>query len=311
MTPRLSIILATHNRAALLNTALEALQRQTFQDFEILVVDDGSSDPTPEVLAAWQKKEPRLQAFRFPDCRGCNAARNLALGKARGIYIGITDDDDVSLPGRFETQIAFLEENPSVQIVFSSIQYIDLERRPLRLWPEFPERFPREPDRLFEVLFTQPNIAPNSAALFRREVFDKFRLSFPENVISGGDRLLYMKAAALGVQMAMLAEPWVHALSHEGHVSLTGDILKITRNKRAVLDEMRSWLKENGIHRFDGLYAKALSYQLIIEGRACGGVKGLFLVLKALGLNPSGRYAWETFFWFLKKAARRARLTAA
>ncbi len=94
MTPRFSILIPTYNRAAFLPETLASVFAQTFSDYEIIVIDDGSSDHTLDVLSAY---EPQVQVLR-QDNRGPGAARNLGLRSARGEYVVFLDSDDLFLP---------------------------------------------------------------------------------------------------------------------------------------------------------------------------------------------------------------------
>src|ERR1700751_565412 len=97
MTPSFSIIIPTFNRAGLLQQALESVAQQTFRDFETLVVDDGSTDVTPQVAASFGARLLRQEN------RGPGAARNLGIQHARGNYIAFLDSDDQWLPWTLET----------------------------------------------------------------------------------------------------------------------------------------------------------------------------------------------------------------
>ncbi|NBD19567.1 glycosyltransferase [Aquabacterium fontiphilum] len=99
----------TRNRRALLERAVRSVLDQDYPSFEVVVVDDASVDDTPELLATWSMREPRLRWFRQPQPQGAPAARNLALRAARGEFVTGLDDDDVFLPRRL---MAFAEAWP-------------------------------------------------------------------------------------------------------------------------------------------------------------------------------------------------------
>ncbi|WP_419899214.1 glycosyltransferase [Roseomonas sp. USHLN139] len=102
-----SVVIATRNRQALLRQALRSVQEQSFSDIEIVVIDDGSTDGTAEVLAAVD--DPRLRAVSLAAHGGIAEARNLGNRLARGRYIAVHDDDDLMLPRRLEWQLAALQ----------------------------------------------------------------------------------------------------------------------------------------------------------------------------------------------------------
>lgn len=117
-SPQLTVVVPARDAAATLTEALFSVTQQSYGDLECLVVDDGSSDGTREIANSFSRRDGR---FRTLSTRGfgVSAARNLALGLARGKYIAFLDADDLSHPHRFATQIRFLEENADIALVGS------------------------------------------------------------------------------------------------------------------------------------------------------------------------------------------------
>ncbi len=97
-----SVYIPTRNRASLLASAVESVRRQTYANLELVVVDDGSTDGTPALLAALARQEPRLRVIRNEQSQGGAAARNTAIRAARGTFITGLDDDDSFTPERIE-----------------------------------------------------------------------------------------------------------------------------------------------------------------------------------------------------------------
>lgn len=108
--PAVSLILPTHNRAALLPAAIQSVLDQTFQDFELIVVDDGSTDETEKVLGGI--RDPRIQKIRLANRVGAAEARNIGLAKARADWIGFMDSDVQWAPEKLERQFMALEDAP-------------------------------------------------------------------------------------------------------------------------------------------------------------------------------------------------------
>lgn len=103
-----SCIIPTFNRAALLKTAIESTLSQTYPHWELIIVDDGSTDQTEQVVRAYQAGEERIRYYKNPG-KGGSAARNYGLLKSRGEYIAFMDDDDIHLPHRFESQLKAMQ----------------------------------------------------------------------------------------------------------------------------------------------------------------------------------------------------------
>jgi len=109
-SPVVSVYLPTRNRARLLAEAVASVLAQQFPDFELIIVDDASSDDTPEVAARLARGDPRVRCLRQPVAGGASAARNRAIAEARGRFVTGIDDDDLMLPGRLGALIAAHDE---------------------------------------------------------------------------------------------------------------------------------------------------------------------------------------------------------
>jgi len=128
--PKVSVIIPTYNRAAFIGKAIESVLNQTFSDFELIVVDDGSTDET-EAIASRFLYDRRF--FYLPqDNRGRSFARNRALAFARGAYIAFLDSDDTYLPEKLAQQVAYLDSHADVDMVYTSAVCIDQHGRELK-----------------------------------------------------------------------------------------------------------------------------------------------------------------------------------
>jgi glycosyltransferase involved in cell wall biosynthesis len=126
--PIVSVCVASYNHARFLPAMMDGLLSQTFRDFEIVVVDDGSTDNSMEVLQAYANRNPEImRVYTHPNGRnlGISATVNLGFQMARGKYWCMHDSDDVSYPDRLERQVAFLESCPNVGWVYGIADRID------------------------------------------------------------------------------------------------------------------------------------------------------------------------------------------
>jgi glycosyltransferase involved in cell wall biosynthesis len=115
--PLVSVVIPTYNRADTIQRAIRSVQFQTQEDWELIVVDDGSQDNTAEIVAGM---DPRLQLIRQTN-QGVTAARNAGLRRATGRYLAFLDSDDEWLPHHLELETAFLEAHPDEQFVTAEI----------------------------------------------------------------------------------------------------------------------------------------------------------------------------------------------
>lgn len=114
--PRVSVILPCYNGEAFLREAVQSILDQTFTDFELVIVDDGSTDASPVLLARMAEGDERIRVVRQPN-GGIVAALNTAIDHSRGEYIARMDADDISFPKRLAFQVAWLDDNPQTVIV--------------------------------------------------------------------------------------------------------------------------------------------------------------------------------------------------
>ncbi len=120
--PEVSVLLTVRNGEPYFAAALASILAQDGVDFEVIVIDDGSSDGTPALLQACL--DPRLRVIRR-EGGGLVAALNAALAEARGEYCARMDADDIALPGRFAAQVAVLDQNPEAVLTHSAVEVID------------------------------------------------------------------------------------------------------------------------------------------------------------------------------------------
>lgn len=119
--PIVSVVIPVYNGFSHLGTAIESIQQQTLQDFEIVVVDDGSVDQTPNLLDRLCKADGRIRVFR-QDNLGVSQSLNRGISESLGEFIARMDADDIALPSRLMYQIEFLRQHPQVDMCGSSIQ---------------------------------------------------------------------------------------------------------------------------------------------------------------------------------------------
>ena len=117
--PKVSVVIPTYNRGRVVGEAIESVLAQTFGDFEVIVVDDGSADDTAEKIAAI--RDSRVRYIRQSNA-GVSAARNRGVAEARGEIISFLDSDDLWKPEKLTHEVRFLEEHPEVPAVFGDIE---------------------------------------------------------------------------------------------------------------------------------------------------------------------------------------------
>jgi len=183
--PLVSVIIPTYNYAAFIEQAIKSVLDQTFQNFEILVVDDGSTDNTREVI----KKFPARYIYQTN--RGAAAARNYGIREARGELIAFLDADDLWLPDKLEKQLQMFERDPGIGLVYSLFYFFESESGAIIGYKPI-----RECARGF--VLTQmfgSCIIGSPTPLIRRDVFEKVGL-YQEGLTGVEDYHLWLRIAA-------------------------------------------------------------------------------------------------------------------
>lgn len=184
--PSVTVLVPTYNRAALLGDALQSILQQTFTDFEVVVIDDGSHDATGDVLASFA--DSRLRALRQTH-KGISAAMNAGLRAARGRYIARLDSDDLWQPHLLATLVPVLESRPDVGVVYARADAIE-DGRVVPHLQGMPPRFPE--DSLRSLVYD--DCTCNIALLARRECFDDAG-PYDESLLANEDWDMWLRVA--------------------------------------------------------------------------------------------------------------------
>jgi glycosyltransferase involved in cell wall biosynthesis len=177
MNPTVSVVIKSYNHAPYVAQTIQSVLDQSFQDFEIVVTDDGSTDATPDVIRGFT--DPRIRFEAFERNRGIATAMNATVARARGELIAILNSDDYALPGRLETQVAFLHEHPNVAAVFGAPRQVGEDGEPVAGFEKFPQPFAGgSPPRAgwLRYFFFHGNCLCAPTAMIRRAAYLDIRL---------------------------------------------------------------------------------------------------------------------------------------
>lgn len=128
--PIVSVVMVVRNAERFLAESIESVLRQTFRDFEFIIVDFGSTDSSRAIIANYSNKDNRVLLHEIPNC-GLAEARNAGCSLARGKYIAVMDADDVCLPCRLELEVDFMERHSEIGVVGGATEWIDIAGRSL------------------------------------------------------------------------------------------------------------------------------------------------------------------------------------
>lgn len=190
--PKVSIVMATYMRAAMIGRAIESVRNQTFKEWELIIADDGSTDETQRVAAEWAKKDPRIVYARSEVNEGISKNYNRAFALARGEYIAMIDDDDPWCDAeKLKKQVKFLDTHPEYGGCGGGVIVVDPRGKELYRYFK-PEA---DGDIRKRMLFSNP--MANSTTLFRKSAGEKVGW-YDETTRYSGDRDFWLKMGRAG-----------------------------------------------------------------------------------------------------------------
>lgn len=243
LTPTVTAIIRTFNRAQLVPKAIESVLTQTFEDFELIILDDYSSDGTSEVVKGYVKRDSRIRYIRQPTQLGNLKGLNTANSVAKGKYIAYLDDDDKWRPQKLELQVDRFESGTErVGLVTGGIQYWDLDTgEKLRTWtPNL------RGDIYWETLGLSSHIfGPPSVVMIRKDVLDEIG-HFREDMPRGACQQLFRRIAKK-YEIDFVSETVLDYYYHKNTISsILGrdDVLKCIKSYQVKIESTKDDLEQ-------------------------------------------------------------------
>ncbi|TAL50348.1 glycosyltransferase [Patescibacteria group bacterium] len=187
---KVSVLMSVYNGERFIREAVVSLLGQTFRDFELLIVDDGSSDATPQILEELTAQDTRCRVITNPTNIGLTKSLNIALRQAQGDYVARMDTDDVALPQRLEKQVLFLDTHQEVGIVGTAYQFIDNAGNVIG------ETSPPIADQDLRRVLIRANPFLHSSVIIRKTVLDRVQ-GYNETFRRAQDYDLWMRLSLL------------------------------------------------------------------------------------------------------------------
>ncbi len=272
-----SVVIPTHNRAALLPRAMRSVLAQTYRDLELIVVDDASTDDTERVVASFD--DPRIRYIRHDGRRGAAAARNAGIRAARGAYIAFQDSDDEWLLEKLDKQMQVLRANGrSAEVVYCG--FLRWRGGSAHYVPE-PSVTVRQGDILTQLLLG--NFVSTQTLLLRRQCI--------ENAGGFDERLARFQDWELAIRLAKahefrcVDEPLV--LVHETPGNITGDDAAGIRALEIILEKHDAELRQNPATLASRL--RSLGHMKCIDGALADGRRHFY---EAVKVQPQNWKAW-------------------
>lgn len=229
---RISVIVPTHNRADLLPVAITSIQNQTYPVSEIIIVSDGSTDDTDEVVRKMQQKDERIQLISYYPGRNGNYARNQGLAVATGEYIAFLDDDDEWLPVKTELQMKVFEKNPEAGLVYAGQNCIFKDEKIVY------QTKPYWKGDLSERIFLHNDIGTPSQVIVKASVL-KAAGNFDLNLGALQDYDLWIRCCQ-HTQVDFVYEPCINYYNSIGQNQVSANSEKFVAAKRFIAQKYKS-----------------------------------------------------------------------
>jgi glycosyltransferase involved in cell wall biosynthesis len=213
--PTISVIIPTYNRARLLPRAIESVLKQTFTDFELIIVDDGSTDNTKEVINSYIKKDNRITYVYQENSGGPAKPKNTGIKIAKGEYIAFLDSDDEWLPSKLEKQYKLYEDNNNKN---NNIGLVGCGSINIRNKKEIYIPI-KSLNANSKKLLIRCVPHSSSSIIIKRSIFKKVGL-FDENIKIGEDRELYIRINKK-YKFLFIQEPLFNYYIHDNNISIS------------------------------------------------------------------------------------------
>ena len=210
MPPKVSVVMAVWNGERYLGESIDSILNQTFHDFEFIIIDDGSFDATPNILARYEQHDPRIIIHRFKHNLGLSTALNFGIKKVRGEYIARMDADDISKPERFQEQVSYMDAHPDVGICGGWVKLIGDSKN--TVW-----KFPTEHSSIHAQLFFANSLA-HPTIMMRASTIKKHDLKYDSSIRYAQDYELWSRA----ISMVKIAQLEKILLNYRVHFTETG-----------------------------------------------------------------------------------------
>lgn len=221
MEPKVCVIMPCYNGEKFIGEAIESVLNQTYNNWELIIVDDGSTDNSKEVIKRYFN-DNRIKYIAHKENRGIPAARNTGIKASKGEYIAFLDQDDIWLPEKLKEQIEIfnVDRDKQIGLVFTDIMHL-IEDETIR--PEWPSKYVpnnlriKSKEEVLKSLFLQ-NFIPSISVIVRKDCFDRKGL-LNENITGGADDYEFWLRISGCFKMIYINKPFVKKRIHENNYS--------------------------------------------------------------------------------------------
>lgn len=256
MTPNVSVLLPVYNCEAYITEAIDSILGQTFKDFELVIINDGSTDSSEEIILSYSDHRIRYEKNALNS--GIITTLNRGLRLCRGKYIARMDADDISYPTRLQKQVDFLDSHSEIGVLGSAVQCFSssglgeimcYETNPHKLFSSF--------------LFAESSMLAHPAVMMRRDLFLANDIQYSDSYLHAEDYSLWNELKYVS-QLSNLEEPLLLYRLHGDSISCSFCQAQTEARAKIALSEYKKLIRED-LHEYENMSAKDIFVHLKIR----------------------------------------------
>jgi len=284
---KVSVIIPTYNRADLLPRAINSVLNQIFQNFELIIVDDGSTDNTRQVVEEFQKKDKRIKYIWQENSGAPAKPRNTGIKNSQGEYIAFLDHDDEWLPQKLEKQLEIFEKNHQNNLGFVGCNNFIIKEDKIQEYktPKYKNILPEILEKCF--------IRSCSGVIIKKSVLNKVGF-FDENLKTGDDWDMWIRTIINGYSFDFVDKPLFKYYIHSENISAPKNIKKVIADENYILEKYKKYYEQN-----PKFYSNRLRYTGTRYILAKDLKKGREYFKKSIKLNPLNFKSYSRFLFSL------------
>jgi glycosyltransferase involved in cell wall biosynthesis len=253
INPLVTIIIPVYNGEKYLAEAIESVSGQTYQNWELIIVNDASTDFSQEIAEQYVKKDKRIKLINHAENKYRAGALNTGIKKAKGKYISFLDADDLYLKNKTERQVEFLEKNPEIDLVYGDMEVFDdkgkkylqnsieFKKDPRDILLEVSEKEIAPGTSAFSILCykNEPKGIPGCSVMIRKKVFDE--VCFDENLKTSQDYDLWFQIIGRGYKIARFPILTYRYRHHPDQITVTKNFELKSKSYNYIIKKLKSW----------------------------------------------------------------------
>jgi len=306
--PTVSVLLPVYNGEPFLQSVVSAILNQSFTDWELIIVDDGSTDGSMSLLKTLEGQDSRIRLFQNPQNIGLAKTMNRLVSLSSGKYLAVQEQDDISDLERLKREVEILDSKPEVGLVSGLAAWMGDDGKRFAYFPgrlERGEQYPQNHSEMVAFLYIDQCKVVNAGCMFRREVATAMKEPFDPDARMSIDWQFFVHVAHKHLIWG-LKDVVVYMRRGGSHNSLSRQQqLKFREARRCIQKLFDEYCGSGSSPINRALYRKAMSTELVLEGRAYSRIKGLYYLILAIAYNPFNKRAYQSIGQIVARAGKR------